>query len=698
MLTSCLPAHPQTGGLSPAESLHQLGKVIYAAPAEGIYRIDTSPLHAATKQQPAIFSLASRNLPVSVMQEKETLYFYNPESTSKYTTDNYYVLSKSAETKSVHPIKETPSPAALPESPQDFAVISTTLRIEKNAIYLPNAADKHHWYMERFVAPENREISFSLGNLAKGNGTIALVLYGATDSSQPENHHIQVSINSTVIGDVYWKGRQRKETTLTIPSGVLKTGKNSLTLKAPGDTGAIVDVMYLDRIDIEAPSVFGHVDTQQKITVPGDILCNTGSHPEITLFDVTSPEDFMQTAMPQSGQTSCIAVDPGHTYIAVPRDGFFTPEPVALQPETRDLRSPQNDADYLIISPPSFFPAIEPLIEYRKADGLKPMLISSDDLYTEFNAGYPEPEAIQNFLRYASTRWAAPPKYVLLVGDTTYDPKGFTSHPLKNQLPAFFVTTSFSGETSSDIPGADLDDDAIPDIALGRMPADSPKDIETALRRIFAFEKAIDTGFPYLYTVFAIADPQENTFQNDADHFLAQFPPGISIVKHYTPNREDPVTKKIPSLLDKGILFTAYFGHGSIDMWGKDNLLNVDSIDRFDNQDKPTIVLNFTCLTGFFTHPKVQSITEKWLFHPGGGAVAVIAPSSLTLPGDQAFLSKSIVESYTKAQAPRIGDLMLYAWRHVPVTSETSRDVLSTFMLFGDPALKLPPLPKPADK
>ena len=126
-------------------------------------------------------------------------------------------------------------------------------------------------------------------------------------------------------------------------------------------------------------------------------------------------------------------------------------------------------------------------------------------------------------------------------------------------------------------------------------------------------------------------------------------------------------------------------------MWGKDNLLDIKTVDTFNNANNPTIVLAFTCLSGFFTHPQVQSLSEKMLFAPRGGAAAVIAPSSLTLPADQSFLSSALVDYYVHASEPRLGDLLLYAWSQVPTNNDTSIDVVKTFMLFGDPALKVKP-------
>jgi hypothetical protein len=69
--------------------------------------------------------------------------------------------------------------------------------------------------------------------------------------------------------------------------------------------------------------------------------------------------------------------------------------------------------------------------------------------------------------------------------------------------------------------------------------------------------------------------------------------------------------------------------------------------------------------------------------------VAVLAPTSLTLADDQSFLSNALVQTYLKDRTARLGDIFLQAQQAVPSTSAGAQDVLRTFLLFGDPALRL---------
>ncbi|MCK4727036.1 MAG: hypothetical protein KAT29_14590, partial [Anaerolineales bacterium] len=115
-----------------------------------------------------------------------------------------------------------------------------------------------------------------------------------------------------------------------------------------------------------------------------------------------------------------------------------------------------------------------------------------------------------------------------------------------------------------------------------------------------------------------------------------------------------------------------------------------DQVMNLEPPQNYPIVVNMTCLTGLYTHPSVESLAEALLWQEGGGAVAVLAPSSLTLPADQGKLSAALINEWLSNPEARLGEIHLLAREEVPVDRVSSLDVMRTFMLFGDPALRLP--------
>jgi hypothetical protein len=238
---------------------------------------------------------------------------------------------------------------------------------------------------------------------------------------------------------------------------------------------------------------------------------------------------------------------------------------------------------------------------------------------------------------------------------------------------------------------ARLDDDPLPDVAVGRLPARTPAQVTTAVQKILAYESDLGTPADWRRQVLAVADSSESSFRQDAQTFLDLLPADMTTdLFAPAPGQENGGTETV-GRVQAGDFVVAYFGHGSVTQWGKDQLFTVDNAAGLTNRDRLPILLNFTCLTGLFTHPTVESLTEALLWQPGGGAIASLASTSLTLADNQGDLSASLAANLF-APAPdalplRLGDAFLAAQRQLPTQGANALDVLNTFLLFGDPAL-----------
>jgi hypothetical protein len=310
-------------------------------------------------------------------------------------------------------------------------------------------------------------------------------------------------------------------------------------------------------------------------------------------------------------------------------------------------------------------------------------------IYDQFGDGSPEPQAIHEFINHAAKSWQPAPRYLVLVGDASYDPQNYLGFPQANQLPAYLINTEFGGETSSDTGFAQLNDDPWPDIATGIIPARTPDQVSSYVNKVLQYEKDLPPVTEPM-SLLAIADGQDPAFKADAQGFLDLFPSDRFHAELFAPPAgAADAQQKIIDLFNQDFPLIAYFGHGSIDMWGKDKLFTTQAVAQISHLEHYPILFNFTCLTGLYTHPKVDSLTEALLWQPDGGAIAVLAPSSLTLPYDQGFLSRSLAQLIIDDPTATIGEMHLNARRQTPVDNNGGLDVMRTFMLFGDPALRL---------
>jgi hypothetical protein len=210
-----------------------------------------------------------------------------------------------------------------------------------------------------------------------------------------------------------------------------------------------------------------------------------------------------------------------------------------------------------------------------------------------------------------------------------------------------------------------------------------------AVQKTLAFEQA-PAGQPGRERVLAIADGQDGSFKSDAQAFLDPLVNKFSTELVAPDAGVQSGSAAIVKKWEAGQRLVAYFGHGGVTLWGKDQLFSSDEATGLQNGPRLPVVFNFTCLVGLFSHPKVESLAEALLWAPNGGAAAVLAPTSLTQPTDQSFLSQPLADSLASGKQKTLGEALLAAWQSIPPGSEGGQDVARTFLLFGDPALAIP--------
>jgi hypothetical protein len=90
------------------------------------------------------------------------------------------------------------------------------------------------------------------------------------------------------------------------------------------------------------------------------------------------------------------------------------------------------------------------------------------------------------------------------------------------------------------------------------------------------------------------------------------------------------------------------------------------------------------CLNGFFQDVYAESLAESLLLAPNGGAVAVWASSGFTQQSPQSTLNQAFLHFFASNPNQSLGRLVLQA-----KAGTTDNDVRRTWILFGDPAMKI---------
>src|SRR5262249_34784473 len=198
------------------------------------------------------------------------------------------------------------------------------------------------------------------------------------------------------------------------------------------------------------------------------------------VLDVTDADAPVRlTTWEVSGAAAVLAPGSGSRHLVAYLDGDVG-LPASVLPNRPSTWNAGDGAELVIIGPSVLFDAVKPLVERRKAEGLSVALVDIEDVQDEFASGEKSVDAVRGFLEWAVQHWAMPPRYVLLLGSATYDPRNYLR--LARDLVPAAVGQPDSLEAVSDswflaFPGSGS-------VSMGRFPVRSVTETQAVVAKI----------------------------------------------------------------------------------------------------------------------------------------------------------------------------------------------------------------------
>ena len=566
------------------------------------------------------------------------------------------------------------------------------LEQEQNRYYqaaLVEAPDR--WLWDLLFAPVVKRYPFEVSALASTTepSSLSVWLQGVSDFRANPDHHVRVSVNGSFLEDVAWNGKTARRIDVELPPGVVLEGENLLELENVGDTDAAYSMVMLDRFRVSYPrlpvaqegKLEGSWSTSGVAWLSG---LGSGAH----VLDVTEeqPQWLSETRLGSDGVLRFRA-ESARSYLAVSLDAVLRPE--VRKVWASGLKNTRNRADYLVIGPRAFLEVAQPLLELRRNQGLEVKGIAIEDLYEDFGFGETTPQAVKDFLSYAYHNWEAPsPRYVVLLGDATYDFKDYLRTGVSNQVPPLMVKTTYLWTTSDPTYASVNGEDLLPDLAIGRLPAATVEEARAMVGKIVAYE----TGDVTLEgTTVLVADNADRAgnFQADAEKIASTLLSSREVKKIYLSQLSRAATRSaIVEAFDEGASLMSYLGHGGIVIWASENVFNLSDVDSLEPQAQQPLLLTMNCLNGYFHFPYFNSLSEELVKAEGKGAIAAFSPSGLSLNTPAHLYHKALLQELFNGSHERLGDAVLAAQEAYAETGAFP-ELLSIYHLLGDPALRL---------
>jgi hypothetical protein len=510
---------------------------------------------------------------------------------------------------------------------------------------------------------------------AATSATLTVELQGSSDAG----HRVAVSRNGQHAGDMTFEALSRASVTFAVPAALLVDGDNNIALAAQNgdaDASAVLSVAltYAHTFDADDGRLLAVVDGGAQTSIAGfgsddlQIADITDERAPVRIVPLRIANGVVTFTAPGSGPRTIVAIESSKLARAA---SLARNEPSSLYNAA--------GADVVIISHPSFVSALNPLVQLRQSQGLSVMVVKSDDIYDEFNFGAKDPQAIRAFLQNAR-RWQKAPRYVLLVGDASFDARTYLGLGDFDFLPTKLVMADLL-VTSSDAWFTDFDDDGAPDVPIGRLSARTPADVVAEVGKIVAYETS---ALPMLQKIVLVSDADSKLdFHANSVALEASIPQGFDIID-VDASASGAAAAREQLLADfSDALLVNYIGHGSVEIWSNYSFFARDDVAGLPKNDRAPIVLAMTCLNGFFQDVYTDSLAETLQRAPNG-AVAVWASSALTSPEVQLPVNEVLVRALLAPGEVRLGDAILAAQK-----SSFTPDIRKTFILFGDPAMRV---------
>ena len=415
------------------------------------------------------------------------------------------------------------------------------------------------------------------------------------------------------------------------------------------------------------------------------------SNPQIRAFDITDPLNITELSgkvSPANGAYQIALALPfagtqQRTILAFASDAVSSPVSMAPHSPTF-LDDRRSGGDVVMISHPDFVSDLAPLVRLRESQGHHVQLVTTDQIFDEYNFGERSPFAIRAFLQDAVSHWNLKPQSVLLVGDASFDPRDYLGFGPSDFVPTRIIETA-AFKTASDDWFTDFQQTGFATIPTGRLPVRTTTDADLVVSKIVNYEQRSYAGSWNSQALFIADQNVDSNFSSAASAAALNLPSALSATHIFTDGLDSTTARaQILSALNSGSLLVNYDGHGAEQQWSFADLFDNNDAQALNNGGRLPVYLLMDCLNGFFQDVYAQSLSKAIMLAPNGGGVAVWASSGFTDQPPQATMNQALLRQFQLHPTHPLGKLILDA-----KSGTTDNDVRRTWILFGDPAMKL---------
>ncbi len=582
---------------------------------------------------------------------------------------------------------------------------------DETANQTPNWFRNKTWYWSYLFSQSNFNISLNNIYPDKGSSVFTKLVSFASNIAI-NSHQVKLFINNIQIDSASINRFDQLVLNGNINSSGLINGTNQLKMQNIAN-GSNPNALIMDWYEIEYPKYLNLINDSLYFKIANDavpglqiIKIGNAAQTSYRIYKIKPQLKVIENYSLSSGTIFFAdSVSPGDQYYIISGERSVTPK-IYYAKMFENLRSVVNQTDYIAITHPKFFDAVQNYVQViSNLYNVSTSVFNIQDIYDEFSFGYPYPESVRLFTNVLYNNVQSPkPTYLSLIGDANYDYNYYlgTSGGY-NYVPSYGIPVGDNWFVLWD-PNAI----AIPQLKVGRLPINEVSELNYYLTKIQNNESKPFNEWNKKYLFFsggrADVSGELEYLKSANDSVISKFvvtrPVSGSYMHFYkTRNPQSdfgPYTpEEISKAISAGSLFISYIGHSGTATW--DNSINSTS-QLLNTVDRNPLITDFGCSTNKYAEPNIVCFGERFLFSSSGQALGYIGNSSLGFQSTAVTAPIYFYEELFQDSLSEIGNASLYS--KIKLITQNGNNPINrifslTNLVLGDPSvrLKIPKLP-----
>jgi hypothetical protein len=602
----------------------------------------------------------------------------------------------------------------------------------ENTRYSTASPNADPWYKQRILAigaEKTANLDFEIDNLAsQGQVNIEMNIWGGTDFATSPDHHVIYALNNNNLDDFRFDGITSQIREYTVDLSYVSSGTNQFSIRVPNDTNTAADLIHVESLKVSYPRNFVLTDKQLDFKIDlsnspdtSHILFSGGfednlapnfssinnyqlSHANNEYYSVyqenpngsvTQLNTLKSNSCDSNTASDCylnfsLLNNGGHVYVSA--ESEITQPVLSLPTMLTDINQTDVDYDYLIISHPDFIGTELDQFVALKEINYNVQVVDVEQIYAQYGYGNISAQSIADYIKFAAENFDV--NNVLLVGGDTYDYKNYLGVGSISFIPTLYGTTGdLINFAPIDAKFADINNNNIPDIGIGRLPVRTVEELDNIRQKIQSYENK-----SYSNTALFAADQYDAnnsySFKDDAETLISVLPANwqnnitIDNKAYLDDDGAALAGAKITNNINQGVALTSFIGHSGPTKWSFSPMFESSDVNLLTNAQFPTLVTQWGCWNTYFVSPTEDTLAHNFMLNANGGAASVLGASTLTKAVHEKELAKIVLSLLTHDQLT-LGEAVTQAKALYAQTNPDAADVILGWTILGDPSLRL---------